>query len=301
MKLPTGLKADITLNVKEFLQEKEHANEIELYSKRQELITKILGLANNEISQPPTPSKLSSSSQATYTTKQGLVTVVALEVAKDDKVTKIIQDSAKLLREAKDDIDNLIDILPTSYDEVFTWSFQISGVFCYISTSHIASDGLYVSIPQCSFHLPMIAATQPLLEFKKTLEFLFEYKNHIVDMVAIINQNNIKRNSIDDKFGLFSQNSSRRRDISPWTCDTWYTPHRNEGESSVIPSHLFGWRQPASFLEKNLLLSSGNEADNANSSGPEDNGDKYGFIKTPSGWYNKYTKKTHESHPLQDI
>ncbi|KAG1451405.1 hypothetical protein G6F56_008098 [Rhizopus delemar] len=109
--------------------------------------------------------------------------LVALEVAKDDKDNKIIQDSAKLLREAKDDLNNLIEILSTSYDEqVFTWSFQVSGegyvlcANCHISTSHIASDGLYVSIPQHSFHLPMIAATQPLLEFKKILEFLFEFK-----------------------------------------------------------------------------------------------------------------------------
>ncbi|KAG2229906.1 hypothetical protein INT48_008281 [Thamnidium elegans] len=234
--------------------------------------------------------------------------LVALEVAKDDNDTKIIQDNAKLLREAKDDLNNLIEIVSTSYDEqVFTWSFQVSGegyvlcANCHISTSHIASDGLYVSIPQHSFHLPMIAATQPLLEFKKTLEFLFEFKNHIVDMVAIINQNNIRRNSINDNFGRFSQNSSSRRDISLWTRETWYTPHRNEGKSSVIPSHLFGLRRPASLLEKLLLFSSDNEADNANSSVSEDNGDAYGFIKTQSGWYNKYTKEIHENHPLHDI
>lgn len=54
--------------------------------------------------------------------------LVALEVAKDDNDTKIIQDSAKLLREAKDDLNNLIEIVSTSYDEqVFTWSFQVSG------------------------------------------------------------------------------------------------------------------------------------------------------------------------------
>ncbi|CAO3693924.1 unnamed protein product [Rhizopus stolonifer] len=228
--------------------------------------------------------------------------LVALEVAKDDNDTKIIQDSAKLLREAKDDLNNLIEIISTSYDEqVFTWSFQVSGANCHISTSHIASDELYVSIPQHSFHLPMIATTQPLLEFKKTLEFLFEFKNHIVDLVAIINQNNIRRNSINDNFGRFSQNSSSRRDISLWTRETWYTPHRNEGKSSVIPSHLFGLRRPASFLEKLLLLPSDNEADNANRSVSEGNGDAYGFIKTQSGWYNKYTKEIHEIHPLHDI
>ncbi|CAO0791527.1 unnamed protein product [Mucor circinelloides] len=123
----------------------------------------------------------------------------------------------------------------------------------------------------------MITATQPLLEFKKTLEFLFEFKNHIVDMVAIINQN-----SINDNFGRFSQNSSSRRDISLWTRETWYTPHLNEEKSSVIPSHLFGSRRPASFLEKLLLLPFDNEADNANSSVSEDNGYAYGFIKTQS-------------------
>ncbi|KAG1192422.1 hypothetical protein G6F70_009209 [Rhizopus microsporus] len=80
-----------------------------------------------------------------------------------------------------------------------------------------------------------------------------------------------------------------------------FTRHRNEGKSSVIPSHLFGLRRPASFLEKLLLFPSDNEADNANSSVSEDNGDVYGFIKTQSGWYNKYTKEIHENHPLHDI
>lgn len=102
-------------------------------------------------------------------------------------------------------------------------------------------------------------------------------------MVAIIDHNNIRRNSINDNFGRFSQNSSSKRDISLWTRETWYTPHRNEGKSSAIPSHLFGLRRPASFLEKLLLHPSDNEADNANSSVSEDNGDAYGFIKTQSG------------------
>jgi hypothetical protein len=43
--------------------------------------------------------------------------LVALEVAKEDKDTKVIQDSAKLLREAKDDLNNLVQLLSTCYDE----------------------------------------------------------------------------------------------------------------------------------------------------------------------------------------
>lgn len=120
-------------------------------------------------------------------------------------------------------------------------------------------------------------------------------------MVANINQSNIRRNSINDNFGRFSQNSSSERDISLWTRETWYTPHRNTRKSSVIPSHLFGLRRPASFLERLLLLPSDNEADNANSSVSEDNGDTYGFVKTQSGWYNKYTKEIHKNYPLHDI
>lgn len=49
--------------------------------------------------------------------------LVAMEVAKDDHNTKIIEDSSKLLRETKDDLNNLIEILSSGYNEqIFIWS-----------------------------------------------------------------------------------------------------------------------------------------------------------------------------------
>jgi hypothetical protein len=55
-------------------------------------------------------------------------------------------------------------------------------------------------------------------------------------------------------------------------------------------------------LEKLLLLSDDNEDNSTEAEGPsfEDNGDVYGFIRTESGWFNKYTKETHTPHLLYD-
>ena len=55
--------------------------------------------------------------------------IVSMEVAKDDQDRKVIKDSGKLLREAKDDLDNLLKLLTKWYNDkdVFSWSFQISG------------------------------------------------------------------------------------------------------------------------------------------------------------------------------
>lgn len=53
--------------------------------------------------------------------------LVTLEVAKDDKDNKIIHDSSKSLQEEKDNLNNLIEILSSSYNEqVVTWGFQVS-------------------------------------------------------------------------------------------------------------------------------------------------------------------------------
>ena len=55
--------------------------------------------------------------------------IVSMEVAKDDQDRKVIKDSGKLLREAKDDLDNLLKLLTKWYnhEDIFLWSFQISG------------------------------------------------------------------------------------------------------------------------------------------------------------------------------
>lgn len=90
-------------------------------------------------------------------------------------------------------------------------------------------------------------------------------------------------------------------DINLWTRDTWYTPHRNNRSASAIPSHLFGLHRPMPFLEKNLLLA--NDEDDqveANNSTIQDNGDAYGYVKTSSGWYNKFTKETLTNHPFHE-
>ena len=55
--------------------------------------------------------------------------IVSMEVAKDDQDGKVIRDSGKLLREGKDDLDNMLRLLARFYDrkDIFSWTFQISG------------------------------------------------------------------------------------------------------------------------------------------------------------------------------
>lgn len=121
-------------------------------------------------------------------------------------------------------------------------------------------------------------------------------------MVAKIAKYHSRRNSIDGNFGRLKQPTGDVDDVNLWIRNTWYTPHRDNPQSFVVPDHLFGLRQPTPFLEKLLLLSDDNDDNSteAEDSPVKDSADVYGFIRTESRWFNKYTKETHATHPLCD-
>ncbi|GAA5803095.1 hypothetical protein HPULCUR_008570 [Helicostylum pulchrum] len=96
----------------------------------------------------------------------------------------------------------------------------------------------------------MIASSETLLEFRRTLELLLAFKDHITKLAANSIKLYTRRNSVDDNFGRLKQPSSDNYDVNLWTRDTWYTPHRDNGCLSEIPDHLFRLSRPTSFLEK---------------------------------------------------
>ncbi|KAI8080018.1 uncharacterized protein BX664DRAFT_317911 [Halteromyces radiatus] len=79
---------------------------------------------------------------------------VALELAKDDNDSKIINDMGKLIREGKDNYDMILNILNHGDSDFSTWTIQLSGTTCQLSTIHLASSGLYVVLPRYHFSLP---------------------------------------------------------------------------------------------------------------------------------------------------
>lgn len=120
-----------------------------------------------------------------------------MKATKDDHDTRIFKDNVTLLRWSNDNLDSIVPLLSTCHynDQVFSWSFQIPGmdtilyyntikygqvnfillmlpfihfIFhgfcrvgsnCHIIQSCIVGDGLYISILQHSFVLPITNRT----------------------------------------------------------------------------------------------------------------------------------------------
>ncbi|KAI8143170.1 hypothetical protein BJV82DRAFT_103049 [Fennellomyces sp. T-0311] len=223
--------------------------------------------------------------------------LAAIEVAKDDEDRKIIRDMGKLIREAKDDLDNLIQNIAGGKRDpsIFTWMLQIAGANCSISTIHLAGNGLYTTVYQHSFDLPLSVDAFPT--FRNTLKFLLAMKEHITKTANKFVEVKSRRNSIRDNLGQFASESSDDEDY-PWTRDTWYTPLRDDPKRSVIPDHMFG--HSSKPLDRTLLVPEDSTITVEHVAMPSqlEGIDPFGFKKVESGWYNVHTGKTTEAHPL---
>ncbi|KAI8138283.1 hypothetical protein BJV82DRAFT_299057 [Fennellomyces sp. T-0311] len=91
--------------------------------------------------------------------------LAAIEVAKDNHDMKIITDMGKLIREGKDDLDDLIKhIANDKRGEIAPLILQIAGANCNISSVHLAADGLYITRPWHDFSLPISPSHYPSSE-----------------------------------------------------------------------------------------------------------------------------------------
>lgn len=68
---------------------------------------------------------------------------------------KVWHDDSKVIREGKDILNQLYDLCGNrKNNDLYSWSIQISGLQCVLSTQHLCSNGLYVSVPRFDFVFP---------------------------------------------------------------------------------------------------------------------------------------------------
>ncbi|KAG1140760.1 hypothetical protein G6F37_008819 [Rhizopus arrhizus] len=89
-----------------------------------------------------------------------------------EPLSKVNGDLTKLLREAKDNLDDCIQpLLNDKTAGPSSWFLQANGLHSHLGTVHLAESGLYAAIHQGIIHFPRNLAS--FHDFKKLLALLF--------------------------------------------------------------------------------------------------------------------------------
>lgn len=96
-----------------------------------------------------------------YDTDEHEYDIGAGEAARAYQEAKLEDDLSKLIRESKDVLDGLMNIVLDDHtaNKLESWLLQICGLSAEIGSTHLASDGLYVVVPQAKLRFPSSIAT----------------------------------------------------------------------------------------------------------------------------------------------
>ncbi|CAO3591137.1 unnamed protein product [Absidia cylindrospora] len=216
--------------------------------------------------------------------------VAAMELAKDGGDSKIITDLGKLIREGKENLDMLLDIMDNDWN-CHSFIIQLSGPDCQLSTVHLVSSGLYVVLPRYQFSLP--PSFLQLANFRDAMIALLTMKNHLNHTARMIIQKKQRRNSVTEKLGRFGK--SRMNEKMAWRRGTWYTPSQND--QSVLPDDFYGINNTVPDIR--ILFSDNDDNDDDNSEAGSAVSDIYGYQKHEHGWLNVFTNKVVSKHPFK--
>jgi hypothetical protein len=208
-----------------------------------------------------------------------------------------------VIRKAKDILDSLVDILPNSMsDNRVGWSLLIAGATCSISCLYLDANGLYVNIPKFDFSLP--ANFLELPTFADTLVLLLTFRREIYSLADALENKLSQKLSVIHALG-------RQDDVQVfnaktfWKRGTYYTPPAEI--ASVAPKYLFGSPPTESILQKLKKLAPKDATidDLGNNDKERDidssiASDEFGWAKTGSHWYNRFTNEISEPNPYAD-
>ncbi|KAG2229059.1 hypothetical protein INT48_005644 [Thamnidium elegans] len=229
------------------------------------------------------------------------IDLCAGEAAKDESIAKTIGDRSKVSREAKDNLDLLLTILPSNMSQYCVgWSLLITGATCSISCLYLDANGLYVNIPKYDFSLPTT-----ILELSGAIDMLkhlLTLRREIYFMADIIQNEMAKPPSIINPLG-------RAKPLAPftekifWKRDTYYPPPA--GMRSVRPKYLFGFPPAESLLNKLKAISKDTDVSSNTNNPPfndiiDEECDEFGWVRQQNRWYNVKTKVYSVSSPYGD-
>lgn len=210
------------------------------------------------------------------------------ECAKHNSDSKSIQDEDKLLREAKDALDGIIQNTHGYDCRLMAYFIQITGTHCSLSTMELAKNGLYVSKYRHSFNFP--STISDLSKLPITLGHLLQMKKEINIAADKILQ--ARKTSIggEESFNRPSVSKIKNKKLA-WMRDTWYTPPREK--TSQIPVHMFASPPPPLFKEPNDEPSDEETADVGLT-------DKFGWVKyAENDFFNAFSKESSTENPYE--
>ncbi|ORX61925.1 hypothetical protein DM01DRAFT_1331401 [Hesseltinella vesiculosa] len=157
-----------------------------------------------------------------------------------------INDNAKLLREGKDILDNLLN---TSFEQqaanaMMGVIIQLDGFQGSMSSIQLDQYGLYVALPRYRLQYPRSSAS--LRRFSDTLDALLALKDQLCSISAIVN--NQMDLCKDKRASLGSKHSRPAAAIKPHRLTkkqrpTWYSSPPNDPSLSCLPSLLPSFKE----------------------------------------------------------
>ncbi|KAF9346450.1 hypothetical protein BGX26_002060 [Mortierella sp. AD094] len=157
---------------------------------------------------------------------KGEIDLAAIEVAPNCQETKIFSDGAKVLREAKEIVDGLVQIFPDDDDllqNAIGYGMQISNLRTIIFSLHLVAPRLYVAWPQYRVGLP--SSIGSLGDFREVIVALNWFR-HVIQRTSTRAKAVLSlKATIDDMYGYSDSNASLDR--RKWVSQTWYTPTKS--------------------------------------------------------------------------
>ncbi|KAI8972776.1 hypothetical protein BDB01DRAFT_809275 [Pilobolus umbonatus] len=208
------------------------------------------------------------------------------ECAKHNSDSKSIQDVDKLLREAKDALDGIIQNTHGYNCRLMTYFIQITGTHCSLSTMELAKNGLYVSKHRHSFNFP--STISDLSKLPITLNHLLQMKKEVNIAADKILQALTTSIGGEESFNCPSVSQKNKR--LAWMRDTWYTPPREK--TSQIPVHMFTPPHPLFKIPDDET----SEEEAADGGLP----DKFGWVKyAENDFFNVLSKESSTENPYE--
>ncbi|KAG0768500.1 hypothetical protein G6F26_006016 [Rhizopus arrhizus] len=227
-----------------------------------------------------------------YDTEEDEYDVGAGEAAKTNNDDKLLQDLGKAIRESKDVLDGLLNIVmeDSIAKSLSAWFVQICGLQGEIASVHLAFNGLYVAVPQGKLKFPISIATMSdfLGTFSSMLLFVSKLEKCAIDIKSAIEQLENRRSSMGFTFNR-ARPLIEGHQRSEWMRPTWYSPPGQQQAKSQLPFNLFG--REAYYTEPEEDARSAAESDKF-----EEDADEFGWIRRNDGWFNIHSKTFSHIH-----
>lgn len=209
------------------------------------------------------------------------------ECAKHNSDAKSIKDEDKLLREAKDAVDGIIQSTSGRDCRLMAYFLQMTGTHCSLSTLDLAKNGLYVAKHRHSYKFP--SCVSDLTDFSITLAHLLQMKREVSIAADKVIQARTPSSGSEESFNRLQ--THRKNKKLAWMRDTWYSPPRET--TSTIPVHMFTLPTPPVFKEVN---------EDSSDEEPEVIGsaDKFGWIQYSNNeYFNIFSKERTTENPYE--